>query len=65
MLFRVKWKEEDEDKTWYPVEDFAQNAKEIVDNFYRQNLTTHLPPDWHVAEAEDKSAAASATAAIG
>ena len=38
MLFRVKWKGYDEDKQWYPSSNF-ENAKKIVEDFYRRNLT--------------------------
>ena len=38
VLFRVKWKDYDEDKQWYPSTNF-ENALEIVDNFYKRNPT--------------------------
>ena len=53
VLFRVKWTGEDEDKTWYLAEDFAQCAKEIVNDFYWQNPTKPVPSGWHVAKAEE------------
>ena len=38
MIFQVKWKGYDKDRQWYPSTNF-ENAKEIVDDFYRQNPT--------------------------
>ena len=38
MLFRVKWKGYNDDKAWYNAINFDY-AKEIVDNFYKQNPT--------------------------
>lgn len=48
VLFWVKWTEYEQDRTWYPAEDF-EHSKEIVDDFYRRNPTKPVPPSWHVA----------------
>ena len=38
VLFKVKWKDYDEDRQWYPSTNF-DNAKEVVEDFYKQNPT--------------------------
>ena len=38
VLFRVKWKEYDKNKAWYNATNF-DHAKNVVDNFYKQNPT--------------------------
>ena len=38
VLFRVKWKGYNDNKAWYNTISF-NHAKEIIDNFYKQNLT--------------------------
>ena len=38
VLFQVKWKRYDNDKAWYDATNF-DHAQDIVDNFYKQNLT--------------------------
>ena len=38
MVFRMKWKGYDNDKTWYDATNF-DHAQDIVDNFYKQNPT--------------------------
>ena len=42
VLFWVKWKGYDNNKTWYNATNF-DHAQDIVDNFYKQNLTK---PRW-------------------
>ena len=38
ILFRVKWKGYDDNKVWYDAANF-DHAQDVVDNFYKQNLT--------------------------
>ena len=38
VVFRVKWKGYDGDRTWYNAANFDY-AQDIVDNFYKQNPT--------------------------
>ena len=35
IQFKTKWRNHSSDNTWYPTDNF-NNAKEIVDEFYRQ-----------------------------
>ena len=36
VIFQVKWKGYDDDRTWYNAANF-DHAQDIVDNFYKQN----------------------------
>ena len=52
VLFWVKWKEYDNNKAWYDATNFNY-TKEIVNNFYKQNLTksqweNNLLTQWEV-----------------
>ena len=38
VIFQVKWKGYDDDRTWYNAANF-DHAQDIVDNFYKQNPT--------------------------
>ena len=38
MVFQVKWKGYDDDRTWYNAANFDY-AQDIIDDFYKQNLT--------------------------
>ena len=38
LLYWVKWKGYDDDKAWYNATNF-DHAKDVVDNFYKWNLT--------------------------
>ena len=58
VLFRVKWKGYDKDKQWYLSTNF-ENAKEVVDDFYRQNPTKPREISQTVASLDAANLAAS------
>ena len=63
MLFQVKWKRYNKNKQWYPSANF-KNAKEIMDDFYKQNPTKPRKISQIVASLEATSIAATSQVVI-